>query len=168
MTRMERHLLLALACLVCVSVLLFLLLSQLGGKIPERPALPSFAFRSFKSVKTAPITELLSSRIYGRLQPATNQANPFYSIQLFPPTPPPPKTRKVEVVYQGFFSTSHGEKFAYVLTNNALLIGQVGASVVTNLNIADMNMAGLILKDPAGKEVFLPFNTKQNLEVPVQ
>jgi hypothetical protein len=165
---MERHLLLALACLACAGVLFLLTLSKLGGHVPERPALPTFAFRSFKSVKTAPITELLSSTVYDRLVPATNQANPFYAIQLFPPTPPPPKTRKVEVVYQGFFSTSHGEKFAYVLTDKKLLIGQVGTAVVTNLNIADMNMAGLTLKDRAGKEVYLLFNTNQTLEVPVQ
>jgi hypothetical protein len=168
LTQLEKHLLLALACLTWVALLVFLALFQFGGDIPQRPALPTFAFRSYKSVKTSAITELLSGSVYQRLKPAVNQANPFYCIQLFPPSAPPPKNRTIDLVYRGFFLTSHGEKHGYVMADNKLIVGLVGAKVTANLTIADMNPAGLTLKDAAGKETFLPFNTKQTVNVPVQ
>jgi len=130
--------------------------------------LPLYAFRSYRAIKSRPINRLITPRVFTSLQPAVQLANPFYSIQLYPPTPPPPKTRKAEVLFQGYFMTSHGEKYAYLMVDNKLLVGMVGTKAVANLSVADMNPAGLTLKDDTGKETFLPFNTKQNVEVPVQ
>jgi hypothetical protein len=167
-TRLEKLLLLALACLTWLTLLLISALIHLGGSVPERPSLPAYAFRSYKAVKTAPITELLTSTVYARLAKATDQKNPFNCVQLFPVTPPPPKTRKIEVFYHGFFLTSHGEKHGYVTVDNKLVTGSVGTKVTLNLVITDMNQTGLTLRDDAGKETFLPFDTRQTLEIPAQ
>lgn len=168
-SHLEKHLILALAVAVWVSILLFLALGRLGNKIPEPPSLPTYAFRSYRAVKEGPIARVLSPAVLNTLKPATQQANPFYSIQLFPPTPPPPKTRIIEVLYQGFFTTSHGEKYAYLQADNKLQISRIGAQAIGNLVVADANHKGLTLKDETGKETFLPFtNTVYRIEVPIQ
>jgi hypothetical protein len=167
-THLEKHLLLALLVAIWVCVLVLLTLGRLQSFIPEPPTLPAYAFRTYRTVKGGPIGRLLAPTVYSSLRPATQEANPFYSIQLYPPTPPPPKTRKVEVLYQGFFMTSHGEKYFYLQVENELVVGPVGVRTAGGLVVADMNTAGLTLKDEAGKETYLPFNEKQTLEVPIK
>jgi hypothetical protein len=167
LTSLEKHLILALAVAFWAGLLVLLTLGRLPTTIVERPSLPTYAFRPYRAVKSGPIGRLMASAVYSNLLSATQQANPFYSIQLYPPTPPPPKTRKIDVLYQGFFLTSHGEKYCYLKVETNLVLGRVGTKAAGNFVIADMNPAGLTLKNDAGKETFLLFNTNQMLEVPV-
>jgi hypothetical protein len=168
LTNLEKHLILALGVAFWSGILVLLTLGRLPTTVAERPSLPTYAFRSYQAVKSSPIGRLLASGVYSNLLSATQQANPFYSIQLYPPTPPPPKTRTIEVLYQGFFMTSHGEKYCYLQVETNLVLGRVGTRAAGTYVLADMNPAGLTLKDDAGKETFLPFNTKQKVEVPAQ
>lgn len=85
-----------------------------------------------------------------------------------PPPPPPPTTWKVELTYQGFFSTGDGPKYALVLMGEKLVPVPVGGIVVTNLFVLDAAVQTLTLTNTAVQTNVLPLNVKQVVEVPIK
>lgn len=84
-----------------------------------------------------------------------------------PPVPPPPTTRKVELTYQGYYSSGNGPKRALLRLGETLMDVQVGGLVVTNLFIVEAGMQTLTLTNSAAQTNVITLNTKKEVEVPL-
>ena len=151
--------------------LLYLSITKLSGKAPDY---------SVVSPSTAPAQGLAPIARLGPLfgpssaasaaQPANATApNPFYTRYFVPPPSPiPPSTRKIEVTYQGFYETDGGPKCAVLKLGDAFVVSRVGASVATNVFVADATLQTLTLTNPAAQTTVLPLNVKKEIEVPTK
>jgi hypothetical protein len=164
---LENRLILAVGSLVWLAILVILVLEDLGGGVPARPQLPVFAAESRPGLRASQIDDLFSLASRIRHKPGTNIHNPFFPNIIQPPVPPPPKTRMVDLTYRGFFTTSHGEKYAYVAVDDQLVVGGVGTHVVADWRVADIELVNLTLKDGGTNQTLLPFELKRSLEIPL-
>jgi hypothetical protein len=165
---LDKHLVLAGGCVVWLGVVLLLVVRDLGGHLPAPPEPPVLSSPTSKIQRIRQIDELFSLSFLAQRQPATNLNNPFFAGQFqSAPPPPAPTTRKITVVYQGFFATTHGEKNAFVKVGDQLIVGPVGTKIAADLTILAIDLGTLTLKDGAGKPTPLPFNAPQTLEIPL-
>ena len=164
---LEKRLILAVSGLVWLAALVFLVLKDWGGGIPARPQLPNFATQASTVPRASQIDELFSLANSIKKRPGTNIHDPFYPNITQPPTAPPPKTRMVDLVYRGCFTTSHGEKYAYVAVGTQLVVGGVGTKVVADWTVADIELASLTLKGGGTNKTVLTFDIKRSLEIPL-
>lgn len=142
---------------------------NLGGASPEPPALSLFTPIGTKVNRGRQLEQTFSTAFYADFKPARNMSNPFYSIPFVPPPPPdPPTTRRVELLYQGYFAGSQGEKMAYVLVGDQLVVGGIGSKVVAPYMMGGITPAALVLKDGTGRELMVNFNAKTQVVVPIQ
>ena len=84
------------------------------------------------------------------------------------PTPLPPATREISVVYRGIYRTSGGDPFVYVEVENVTEVYPVGGQMISNWTIVDANANELILEQAGQEHMQFPFNEKKSLEVPIQ
>ena len=84
-----------------------------------------------------------------------------------PPPPPPPTTRKVELTYQGYYSSGDGPKRALLRLGDILMDVPAGGRVTTNLFILDPGMQTLTLTNSAAQTNVIMLNTKKEVEVPL-
>jgi hypothetical protein len=164
---LEKRLILALGGLAWLAVMFVLVLKNLGGGIPPRPQLANTTAQANPAPRASQIDDLFSLASIVKKRPGTNIHDPFYPNITQPPVPAPPKTRIVDLIYRGCFTTSHGEKYAYVAVGDQLVVGGVGAKVVADWNVADIALADLTLKGPGTNQTVLPFDLKRSLEIPL-
>lgn len=163
---LEKHLLLAAVCVAWLCLVVFLVVQEFGGQVPAPPVLPAKSSPASKTQRTRQIDDLFSLSFLAQRKVATNLNNPFFSGPFQSP-PPPPTTRKITVVYQGYFTTTHGEKQAFVKVGDQLIVGSVGTKIAADLTINLIDLGTLTLTDGAGKPTPLPFNAPQTLEIPL-
>lgn len=114
------------------------------------------------------VLEPFSTNIPASFKTARDLENPFYPNPSQPPPPPPPViTRQVPLVYQGYYSTSQGEKRAYVMSGAQQIIGPVGTKVIAGYAISDISPASLTLADSAGKQIKLDFSVTKTIDIPL-
>ena len=154
-------------------VLLVPICADLGGALPEPPTARPRTALTPPVRPVAKIAELFSAASLGRLAPSTNAANPFYTTYFQPPPPPPPPpvapkptTRKISLVYQGFYQTAAGLKKAFVQADDRLLVEAVGNPIIGDLVVIDIGLRALTLKNSAARTNVLEFNIKQEVEIP--
>lgn len=164
----DKRSLLSVFLLVWLAFLAYQIVRNLGDRTPAPPNVAFLAAIGAKVDRGHQIEQIFSTTLYNDFKPARNMSNPFYSIPFVPPPPPdPPTTRQVELLYQGYFVSSQGEKKAYVLVDNQLVIGGVGSKVVSQYFMNGISPAALVLKDGAGKELKVNFNAKTPVVVPI-
>jgi hypothetical protein len=108
-----------------------------------------------------------------RWLPPTNTANPFFTlaIQVSHPGAPaasPLATKKIDLIYRGFFETSKGVRRALIQVAEQQVLSGLGEKVVADYVAVDIALRHLNLTNPAGKTVKLEFALPQQLEVPAQ
>lgn len=142
---------------------------NLGGGTPAPPTLSFFAPIGSKVDRGHQIEHTFSTSFYSDFKAARNMSNPFYSIPFVPPPPPdPPTTHPVDLLYQGYFSSSQGDKKAYVMVGDQLVIGGIGTKVVAQYLMGGISPSALILRDLTGKELTVSFNAKTQVVVPIK
>lgn len=155
---------LLLAGLIALAVLI---LTDLDVGLPEFPAAQRRPDGAAAPISVSEIENVLSPARYALLIPPTNSLNPFYTTYFQPPAPKPPTTRKVELTYQGFYRNAEGQKRAFVKIGDRLFVGPVGSNVVADLSVVDISLRTLTLRNAAQTNT-LEFNTRKELEIPVQ
>ncbi len=162
-----------IAAAVLLAWLVFLaiqIVRSLGGGMPHAPELTYFAPIGAKINRARQLDEAFSSAMIPRFKPPKATSDPFYTPPppAPPPAPPPSNTKQLELLYQGFVNSSQGEKKAFVMVGDKLVVGGVGTKVVLNYLIAGISPTVLSLKDDSGKELPLSFNAKMPIQVPAQ
>lgn len=144
-------------------VLLYLAVTGLGGH--------SLGFRESNSATNSPallpaatLARLFARDGWPKTLADTNNLNLFITVQ--PPAPPPPKTRKIELIYLGFYQTAEGPKRTLLKLGENFIGGQVGSNLTANLFAADATIMTLTLTNPAGQTNLLELNAKKEIEVP--
>lgn len=115
-------------------------------------------------------------RLYARgfapaLPNETNLTNPFFTKHFIPaptPAPPAPTTRKIQLIYHGFYEAGEGPKRAVVKMGDAFLVAPIGSRLTANLYAAQASMVSLVLTNPQAVTNVLPLNTSREIEVPIK
>jgi len=165
----DKKLVVAICAVAWLVVLAWLVLHRLGGSIPPMPMAGSNAGAISKLHTVREVEDLFSLALYQRIKPAINLQNPFYPNPKQPLPPPalPSATKSVELVYQGYFATSRGEKTAYLQVGDQSMMGTNGAKVLNVYKISDIGVNSLTLHDPSGKPLVLEFRARKIIEVPI-
>lgn len=106
-------------------------------------------------------------------QPLTNSANPFYTLAIRPapppkPPPPAPATRKVDVIYRGFFETSARVRRAVVQVADKQLLTGKGDTIVADYVVTEIELGHLGATNGAGAAVTIGFSKTVSIEVPAK
>jgi hypothetical protein len=114
-------------------------------------------------------------RLYSAAAPPvpadTNVMNAFYTRYFMPspiPAPPSPTTRKIELVYQGFYEAGPGPKQVVVKMGERILISPIGSRLIANLYAAQATITSLVLTNPAAATNMLSLSIGKQIEVPIQ
>jgi len=149
--------------------LLYLAATSLGAKAPGFHEAQAFAKQPESPAPVAAIERLFSQGLRPQVLKDTNALNPFVTRYFVPPAPPPPPTtRKIEVTYQGFYQTGDGQRQTIFRLGDTYVVAPVGASVVTNLIIAEATMQALTLTNREAQTNIVPLNVKREIIVPIQ
>ena len=153
-------------------ILLVLVLKDWGGQLPVFPNLKRRPVPLSQAVPVGRIEALFSAASLAQMMPATNAANPFFTAHFrpppAPPPPPPATTRKVELIYQGFFQVESGSKYAFIKAGDSLVTGPVGTKVVADWVVAGIELNTVALTNNAAQTNLLQFNAKKEVEIPVK
>ena len=154
-------------------ILLYLSATRLGGKasIFHESQAPSSSAQQV-IVPMAKLDQLFSSpTIMRSVTTATNLPTPFFT-RFFVPTPqvppPAPTTRKLEVIYQGFYQTEEGPRYAVFNLAGGLMVAKIGGLVATNVYVAAANLQTAVLTNTTAQTNTLTLNTKKEIEVPIK
>ncbi len=101
----------------------------------------------------------------------TNRLSPFATRHFTPAAraaAPPPTTRKVELIYQGFYQTGGQPQRIFIQMDGKMVVSPLGGNLAPGLFIAETALRTLTLTNSAGQTNVLKLNTKTNLEVPVK
>jgi len=164
----------ATAGLVALALLLLVLVVRdLGGELPTLPRFVPSATVGTVGPTDSRLVQLFAPAALTAVAPATNLPPPFTTAYFQPPPPPPPnpnvkKTRKVTLTYNGFFETSTGEKRAYVVVGGAMAMLPLGAPVISDLMLSNIQRAQLTLRRAVTQEVVVPFRGSTEIEVPAE
>jgi hypothetical protein len=80
---------------------------------------------------------------------------------------PPTATRRISVVYRGFYRSSGGDAFVYVEIEGGMRVVSIDGPVAPGWEIDEVNASQLTLKRGADTRVQIPFNQKKDLEVAI-
>lgn len=150
-------------------LLLCLAVNSLGGKAPDFHEAQAVAKPPQSPAPVAALERLFSQGLRPPPLKDTNAFNPFVTHYFVPPAPPPPPTtRKIEVTYQGFYQTGEGQKQTIFRLGDAYVVAPVGASVVTNLIIAEATMQAMTLTNLEAQTNIVPLNVKREIVVPIK
>lgn len=153
-------------------LLLYLAVVNMGGKTPN---LHEHTGVSPAPESPAPVDKLSSLFAPGILHTSfagTNGLDPFYTKHFVPPPAPapapPPTTRKIPLVYLGFYSTAGGPRQAMFKEENIFRTLPVGTPVATNTFIADAGVLTLTLTNSTGQTNIFQLNKPGQIEVPIK
>jgi len=124
--------------------------------------------------KTAPVDkaeQLLAMKNWPQLTNLTNSVNPFFTRHFIPPPaqpPPAPTTKKIELVYLGFYTSDGSKRQAMAQLATNFLVAPVGSKVTADLFVADASFMTLTLTNSTSQTNILTLNVKKELEVPIQ
>jgi hypothetical protein len=157
---------------VLALLLLVMVLRDLGGELPALPRfVPSTAVGTLSPTDHR-LGQLFAPAALMAVSPATNLPPPFTTTYFQPPPPPPKadvkKTRKVALTYNGYFETAAGEKRAYLMVGGAMAMLPVGAPVISDLMLSNIQRAQLTLRRAVTQEVVVPFRGTTEIEVPAE
>ena len=140
---------------------------QMWGHWPQPPDL-SGRVKNLALHRARHVLSPFATNIVASFSPAKDLRNPFFPNPS-QPLPPPLAvvTRQVELVYQGFYATSQGEKRAYIQAGTQLIVGPVGTVVAADYAIADISPRTLTLANRYGKKITLDFTVSKTIEVPL-
>lgn len=99
------------------------------------------------------------------------QANPFatrHFTPVKPPAPAAPTTRKVDLIYQGFYQAGGGAKNVFLQLDGKMINQPLGAEIAPGLFLEAADLQTLTLTNAAAQTNVLKLNTKTTLEVPVK
>lgn len=150
-------------------LLLVLVLVKIGGKAPEFRDSDSFSAPPQTLTPVARLGSLFASSQWPLA--GMEGSSPFFTRYFVPvpsPTPPAPTTRKIEVIYQGFFQAEGGPKTAIVKFGDSFIVVPIGSGVATNFYVADATLQSLTLTNPLSEPTLLPLNAKKEIEVPIK
>jgi hypothetical protein len=158
-------------CLAGLFILLALALAGLRGKRPVYQELASLPAPPQSPAPVGSLERLFSPGAWPKPLAASNAVSAFYTTHFIPPpapAPPAPTTRRIELVYHGFFEAGAGPKTVIVRMGDAFLNAPLGSRLTANLYAAEASMASLVLTNPAAATNLLKLNTKKEIEVPIQ
>lgn len=152
-------------------------LSRLEAVSGDSPVLDGnwFSERTFKllSGDLPPLAGIDTSRIAAH-NPFKRPARPAELAEPEPPlvepepTPPPPATREIFLVYRGLYRSSSGEPFVYLEVENVTRVYSIDETIAPGWTIASANANELLLKQGEAARVRFRFNQKKSLEVPIE
>jgi hypothetical protein len=156
---------------VSLWCVLYLAVTHLGGKTPDFRIAETSSTATPGPVPVAKMDALFASAQWPIPQGGANNLNPFFTRYFVPapsPAPPTPTTRKIEVTYQGFYQAGDDMKHAVVKVADVFVVASIGASITTNLFVADANLQNLMLTNLAAQTNVLLLNAKKEIEVPIK
>jgi hypothetical protein len=152
-------------------LLLYVAISGLRGTPPTMREADGTSPAPERMVPVSKADHLLNRLNWPELLAATNTSNPFFTKHFTPspaPPPPAPTTRKIELVYHGYYISDGSKKQTMVKMADAFLVTPIGSKVTANLYAADATVLSLTLTNTASQTNLLPLNVKKELEVPIQ
>jgi hypothetical protein len=160
----------AAVLVMALCTLLVLAGSSLGGRLPSFPNGKYPIIGAVVDVPLEHVESLLSVSTWPQIVSANGNSSPFFTTYFQPPPPPPPltppTTRKVDLVYQGFFETPVGDRHAFVKVGEALVVGPAGTRVVSDLAVKEMDLRALTMTNQSAQASVLEFNQRKTIEVP--
>jgi hypothetical protein len=154
-------------------ILLYLAAIKLGGKAPAfHEGLPASSPAVQVILPVPKLDPLFSPAVISKsVSSPTNVPNPFFTrffVPAPPVAPPAPTTRKLDVIYQGFYQTENGPRFAVLSVAGGLMVAKIGALVATNVYVADASLQSVVLTNTSAQTNILTLNTKKEIEVPIR
>jgi hypothetical protein len=159
------------ALILCASliVLIAFAAADLGGAVPKLPAQQHMANTEPLLNPIHKAEQLFSSNAFRGILRLTNSINPFFTTHFQPPPASPPSpTRRVDVVYQGFYQTADGQKLAFIKIGDSITTAASGAKVGSTHTVGTISFDEVVLIDSNSKTNVLRFNTKQQIDIPAQ
>ncbi len=153
-------------CLLALATVVFM---DIGGDLPERPEPPKGASLASAELPLKAAQTLFDMESYGELVVTTNSSNPFYTeyfVPVKPPPPAPPLTRKVSVLYQGFYATQDGRKKAFLTIDGAPVKMSLGETSKDGLMLGVIERKEVHFVDASTKEHIVKFKEPALIEVP--
>jgi len=161
----------AIATHVGLWLLLILAVTTFGGNAPALRDAVALSAPAQSPVPVAKLERLSAPSAWPTILPDTNMTTLFFTKHFVPkpvPAPPPPTTRKIEIIYNGFYEMVGGSRQVYLRLAGAITNMPVGAHVSTNWLIGPATVFSLTLTNLAGQTTLLPLNDKKEIEVPIQ
>jgi len=161
---------LAVAVHLGLWLLLFLAISRFGGTAPVYKDAVALSSPAQSPAPVAKLEHLSSAGIWPAILPNTNDPSLFFTKHFIPaaaPAPPAPTTKKIEVIYSGYFDTQDSPRQVFVRLAQSIVVEPVGARITTNWFIGAAGINSLTLTNLAGKTTVLPLNDKKEIEVPI-
>jgi hypothetical protein len=123
----------------------------------------------------APVARLASLFAPGTFQhkfAGTNALDPFYTRNFVPPPapapPPPPTTKKIPIIYQGFYFTEAGPQKVIFKMSDLFVTIPIGAQVATNIFLSNADALSMTLTNVNGQTNILKLNKAGEIEVPIK
>jgi hypothetical protein len=152
--------------LVGLFTLLLLVLRDYGVGLPRFPQPNRHPDTALFPVSNEQLEQLLANTAVPSLH-STNASSPFYTTHFQPPSPPAPTTRQVNMIYQGHFQSTDGDKQAFVRVDDADRTIALGQSIIADLAVSAIQSRTLTLTNSASRTNVLEFNQSVSVEVPV-
>ena len=149
----------------------YLAATSLKGKAPEFGESDSFSTPAQSPAPVARLEPLLAAGPWTNSFAQSNLVNPFFTRYFIPPPAPPPAaptTRKIELTYQGFYQTGSDIPQALLKMGTDFVVKPIGATLASNLFVAEANLLQLVLTNLSGATNILSLNTQKVIEVPIQ
>jgi hypothetical protein len=162
---LQRDRWIAILLLAGLLILLFLVLGDYGVGLPQFPRPVRESESAVLPITEAQLEALLAPEAVPVLR-ATNLSSPFFTAHFEPRKPPPPTTRKVSMIYQGFFESTDGDKQAFVRVGDANLTVALGGPVIADLAVSEISVPALTVTNSASRTNVLEFNKTVSVEVP--
>jgi hypothetical protein len=145
--------------------LLVLVLRDYGVGLPGFPKTSRQTEPTTIPISEAQLEKLFATNALPSLQ-TVSLTGPFFTTHFQPPKPPPPTTRKVSMVYQGFIQSTDGDRKAFIRiddTDHAVGLGRI---VIADLAVSAIQTQALILTNATAHTHVLQFNQATPVEVP--
>ena len=165
---------LAVTVHLALWALLALVLLNLRGTMPHYRDVASYSLPVQGPAPVSHVGELLNPTNWPPKVLLTNLPSPFFTTAFIPvpkppaPPPPAPTTRKITVVYQGYFSSGDGPRMAMVRMPEGISTPRLGGQIVTNHFVADLTHSAMTLTNVAGQTNVFLLNTAKELEIPIK
>jgi hypothetical protein len=167
LTQILRSRWLAVATHLGLWLLLYLSLLALAGSSSSLREAEGSTLAARSPVPVAGLEDLFAPGTWPRPAADTNSLDPFYTKHFIPPTAPPATTRKIEVVYQGFYQTDNGPKQALVRLGGVFVSCPIGGTIATNVFVAELTFQTMTLTNRSAQTNVVPLNATKEIEVPI-